>query len=293
MTYGKSSHQAEALIGDAVARVVEYARRVGKPVVIERLDFRKKKAVLEGESRRYSRMLSSFSYAKTQACFLSRGHREGVGIHQVNPAFSSVVGRVKFMERYGLSVSPGCGFGAGPSSARVFRAHSAPMGVSCRQWRSGRLHRTREEASEARVDVLGCDSGAVETGACSATPAGEAETRDPIRFGLSCGWRLAGRLEQGPVRCSRVRFPGGAALNCWGGGAAQAALSWNGWRQCVTKVNHFYNGPQRRNAEVMLVETVRRWRDLVVDLLPESAADLQRIVEAGLERPEPPPRKDG
>ena len=82
-------------------------------------------------------------------------------------------------------------------------------------------------------------------------------------------------------------------MNCWGGGAAQAALSWNGWRQCVTKVNHFYNGPQRRNAEVMLVETVRRWRDLVVDLLPESAADLQRIVEAGLERPEPPPRKDG
>ena len=104
VTYGKSADQAGALIGDAVARVVEYAKRVGKPLVIERLDFRKKKAFLEGESRKYSRMLSSFSYGKTQACFLSRGHREGVGIHQVNPAFSSVVGRVKFMERYGLSV---------------------------------------------------------------------------------------------------------------------------------------------------------------------------------------------
>ena len=217
VTYGKSSHQAEALIGDAVVRVVEYARRVGKPIVIERLDFRKKKAVLEGESRRYSRMLSSFSYGKTQACFLSRGHREGVGIHQVNPAFSSVVGRVKFMERYGAERSPGCGFGAGPSSARVLRAHPPPTGCPRWQWRSGRLHRTREEASEARVDVLGCDSGAVETGACSASPAGEAATWDPIRFRLS--WEL------GPVRCSRVRFPGGAALNCWGGGAAQTAFS--------------------------------------------------------------------
>ena len=39
--------------------------------------------------------------------------------------------------------------------------------------------------------------------------------------------------------------------------------------------------------------TVRRRRDQVVDLLPERAADLRRIVEAGLERPEPPPRKDG
>ena len=69
-----------------------------------RLDFRRKKAALEGESRRYSRMLSSFSYGKVKAYFLSRGCRQGVEVKQVNPAFSSVVGRVKFMERYGLSV---------------------------------------------------------------------------------------------------------------------------------------------------------------------------------------------
>ncbi|MDE0672200.1 MAG: hypothetical protein OXH72_10705 [Caldilineaceae bacterium] len=104
VTYGKSRHQAEALIGDAVATVVAYARAAGKPVVIERLDFRQNKAALEGESRRYSRMLSSFSYGKVKACFLSRGYREGVEVRQVNPAFSSVIGRVKFMERYGLSV---------------------------------------------------------------------------------------------------------------------------------------------------------------------------------------------
>ena len=104
VTYGKTRHQAQALIGDAVARVVEYARRVGKPIVLERLDFRRRKAELEGESRKYARMLSSLSYAKTLACFLSRGHRQGVEIRQVNPAFSSAIGRVKFMDRYGLSV---------------------------------------------------------------------------------------------------------------------------------------------------------------------------------------------
>ena len=104
VTYGKSQHQAEAIIGDAVAAVVAYARKAGKPVVIERLDFRQKKAALEGESRKYSRMLSSFSYGKIKACFLSRGYREGVEVNQVNPAYSSVIGRVKFMDRYGLSV---------------------------------------------------------------------------------------------------------------------------------------------------------------------------------------------
>ena len=70
--------------------MVEYAREVGKPTAIERLDFRQKKAVLEGESRKYSRMLSSFSYGKVKAYFISRGYRsrgyrEGVEVHQVNP----------------------------------------------------------------------------------------------------------------------------------------------------------------------------------------------------------------
>ena len=104
VTYGKNTNQAEALIGDAVAGVVQYAKEVGKPIIIEKLDFRQKKSALEGESRKYSRMLSSFSYGKNKAYFISRGYREGVEIHQVNPAYSSVIGRVKFMERYGLTV---------------------------------------------------------------------------------------------------------------------------------------------------------------------------------------------
>ena len=104
VTYGKSQRQSEALIGDVVASVVQYAREVGKPIVIEKLDFRQKKAALEGQSRKYSRMLSSFSYGKIKAYFISRGYRQGVEVKQVNPAFSSIVGRVKFMERYGLTV---------------------------------------------------------------------------------------------------------------------------------------------------------------------------------------------
>ena len=104
VTYGMSAHQAEALIGDAVTRVVEYARQARKPLVIERLDFQRKRTALEGESPRRSRMLSSLSYGKTKAYLLSRGYRQGVEVYQVNPAYSSVIGRVKFMERYGLSV---------------------------------------------------------------------------------------------------------------------------------------------------------------------------------------------
>ena len=132
VTYGKSSRQAEALIGDAVAGVVDYAREAGKPIVIEKLHFRQKKAALEGESRRYSRMLSSFGYGKVRAYFLSRGYRQGVEVHQVNPAFSSVIGRVKFMERYGLSVHQAAALALARRllgcSERIPRLRVAPVG---------------------------------------------------------------------------------------------------------------------------------------------------------------------
>ena len=136
VTYGKTSRQAEALIGDAVASVVGYAREVGKPIVMEKLDFRQKKAVLEGESRRYSRMLSSFSYGKVRAYFISRGYRQGVEVHQVNPAFSSVIGRVKFVERYGLSAHQAAALALARRllgcSERIPRRRVAPIGNGVR-----------------------------------------------------------------------------------------------------------------------------------------------------------------
>ena len=91
-------------MGDAVACVVEYARQARKPLVIERLYFQRKKTALVGKSPGPSRMLLGFGYGRMKAYLLTRVYREGVEVYQVNPAYSSVIGRVKFMERYWLSV---------------------------------------------------------------------------------------------------------------------------------------------------------------------------------------------
>ena len=104
VTYGKSARRSEAIIGDAVAEVIGYAREVGKPVAFEKLDFSEKRAELEGRSPRSSRTLSSFGYGRFREYMVSRGQREGVEVVGVSPAFSSVMGRVKYMERHGLSV---------------------------------------------------------------------------------------------------------------------------------------------------------------------------------------------
>ena len=104
VTCGNATSRVEALVGDAVAEVVAVAREAGKPLVIEDLDFSKKRDLLEGEFPHRIRMLSSFAYGRIRTCFLSRGYREGVEVREFNPAFSSVIGRVNFIERYGLSV---------------------------------------------------------------------------------------------------------------------------------------------------------------------------------------------
>ena len=83
---------------------------------------------------------------------------------------------VKFMERYGPERASGSGSGAGPTLAWLLRAHPTPVGLSRRQWRACRLHRTREETREARVDVLERGIGSTETGVCGAAPAGETQS---------------------------------------------------------------------------------------------------------------------
>ena len=99
-----SKDQARALIGDASAMIIALCQETQKPLVIENLDFKKKKAQLREKNPSYSRMLSSFAYASIIAHLKSRGAVNGIEVHNVNPAYTSIIGRVKFAKRYGLSI---------------------------------------------------------------------------------------------------------------------------------------------------------------------------------------------
>ena len=103
-TYGKSKEQAKAIIGDAVKKIVDHAILRNKPIVIEKLDFSNKKRGLRENSKKYARMLSSFCYSLVKDMLKARAFRHGVKIYEVNPAYSSVIGRVKFAKIYKISV---------------------------------------------------------------------------------------------------------------------------------------------------------------------------------------------
>src|SRR6185295_11621124 len=105
VSYGKTKDEALALIGDASCTIVNWAITSKKPIVLEKLNFQEKKSALrESATAKQARLLSSFSYSKIKEFLLSRAFRHGVEVAEVNPAYTSVIGRVKFATRYGLSI---------------------------------------------------------------------------------------------------------------------------------------------------------------------------------------------
>ena len=103
VTYGHTSEQRSAIIGDAVKRVMDFVVDRKKPVVIEDLNFQKKKSALEDQSAKYARMLSALSYTQIQTTIRARAFDAGIEVHEVHPAYTSVIGQYKFKDRYGLS----------------------------------------------------------------------------------------------------------------------------------------------------------------------------------------------
>ena len=104
---GKSSDQRQAIYGEAAAEIADRARRAGKPVVLEALDFSARKAALEAVNPRQSRMLSALAYRQAGAMIRAACFRAGVEVIEVNPAYTSVIGAVNHAQVRGVSVHIG------------------------------------------------------------------------------------------------------------------------------------------------------------------------------------------
>jgi IS605 OrfB family transposase len=100
-----SSDRAKAVMGDAVKEIVDMALRQRRALVIENLEFQKKKAALkETVGADLARKLSSFAYNLFKAMIKSRAARFGVPVVEVNPAYTSHMGRAKYARPLGISV---------------------------------------------------------------------------------------------------------------------------------------------------------------------------------------------
>ncbi len=77
--------------------VASYALSCGKSVVVEDLDFRRKRGrQVSGQARNYNRMLSSLAYSSYLGILGSVCARYGVELVRVNPAWTSRIGASKY-----------------------------------------------------------------------------------------------------------------------------------------------------------------------------------------------------
>ncbi|MGK7896203.1 MAG: hypothetical protein AB4372_21965 [Xenococcus sp. (in: cyanobacteria)] len=99
----KSSGQATHILSVAIGKILEVATKYECPIVMEKLDFTAKKARLREQSKRYAKMLSQFAYSKFAKLVSSKAKLAAIQAIQVNPAYSTLIGMIKYMSLYGLN----------------------------------------------------------------------------------------------------------------------------------------------------------------------------------------------
>ena len=97
----RSATQAEHELAQVVCALVDLAVVTHRPIVIEKLNFKQLQRELKG--RGLNRILSRFKYSLFQKLLYSRAAKHGVEIIEVNPAYSSLIGWLKFGYGYGLN----------------------------------------------------------------------------------------------------------------------------------------------------------------------------------------------
>lgn len=128
--HSKRKNQQLAILHDVTKKIVKKGLKYRCPIVIEKLDFSPKKAQMKERGRKYSRMLSNFTYGKFIDFLTQKATDAGIELIKVNPAFSSQIGLVKYMRQYGLSSDTAAALVLARPCYETIRACSSPGRLS-------------------------------------------------------------------------------------------------------------------------------------------------------------------
>jgi IS605 OrfB family transposase len=91
---GKRDYDVKALAN----KVVEKSIKTGKPLVIEKLNFKAKKS-----SHKFNRMRHNFLHRQILDAIKSKAANQGVEVIEVEPAFTSILGQLKYQKSLSLN----------------------------------------------------------------------------------------------------------------------------------------------------------------------------------------------
>jgi len=103
----KTKNDLEIVIG----KVVKEALEKGKDVVVEKLDFKVKKSeIISKKNKKYNDMLSSLPYSIYGSIIKSKCAKNKVYLHQVNPAWTSYIGNIKYVTPRKMNIHTAASF---------------------------------------------------------------------------------------------------------------------------------------------------------------------------------------
>lgn len=106
-----TKHQNNNSISLAVKELIKLSVDLNKPIVIEQLDFSAKKKSLKASNNQYikskNKQLSSFAYSKIIELIKARAEDNYIEVREVNPAYTSIIGSIKYNVRSRIDVHDG------------------------------------------------------------------------------------------------------------------------------------------------------------------------------------------
>ena len=92
-------------------RLKDYCLNVGKDLVIEKLNFTKKKDnLISKRGKKYNEMLSSLAYSKFDSIITSKCVKNRIFLHKVNPAWTSWIAKRKYCPKMKLNIHSGASY---------------------------------------------------------------------------------------------------------------------------------------------------------------------------------------
>jgi IS605 OrfB family transposase len=89
----------------------DYCLNTGKDLVIEKLDFIKKKdSLISKRDKKYNEMLSSLAYSKFDSIITSKCAKNRIFLHKVNPAWTSWIAKQKYCPKMKLNIHSGASY---------------------------------------------------------------------------------------------------------------------------------------------------------------------------------------
>lgn len=95
----KTTGQRKDILGRACSRIIRICEDTKKPLVMEDISLKKKKAAMIYDDKQANRKISVFAYQMISMLLCGKAFQKSVGVIKINPAYTSQIGKMKYMRQ--------------------------------------------------------------------------------------------------------------------------------------------------------------------------------------------------